>query len=410
MNHPASTRPALPSPSSAAPARRRFIELLGGGVVMSALPLAGGCVSSDMPRTTVEAWSPGAPADARQFMLAHALLAPNPHNRQPWFADLRREGEISLMLDKDRLLPETDPFGRQIIVGCGAFIELAVIAATERGLRVDVQAFPDGAPAADQLPGAVRVARLVLTPQSGLPRDPLFAQIFTRHTNKGAYDAKRQLEPAQWQQLTDTIQRAGLLGGAVTEPAAMNKVRALTRASYEIESTTPRTWLESARLLRIGPDEIAQHRDGISINAAMPRLLTALGMFDRMAVPVRGSSGYERVMARWLPFETASGYLWLASRGGAGEGVRGGARFSQLASGRAYVRTQLQARAQGVDMHPLSQALQEFPEVREQYLGMHKLLGLDPATSPLQMLVRVGYGVAPAGPSPRRPLAQMLRT
>jgi hypothetical protein len=398
----------MPSPAPATPARRRFIELLGGGAVMAAAPLSSGCISSGMPRTTVEAWAPSAPSadsDARRFMLAHALLAPNPHNRQPWLADLRRDGEISLVLDKDRLLPETDPFGRQIIVGCGAFIELAVIAAAERGLRVDVQAFPDGEPAIDQLPGAVRVARLVLTPQAGLPRDPLFAHVFSRHTNKGAYDSTRALAPAQWQQLTGIARSAGLVSGAVTDPSAMNSVRALTRASYEIESTTPRTWLESARLLRIGPDEIEQHRDGISINAAMPRLLTAVGLFDRMAVPVRGSSGYQRVMDRWQPFETASGYLWLASRGGPGN-----ARSSQLASGRAYVRTQLQAQALGVDMHPLSQALQEFPEVREQYVSMHKLLGLDPATSPLQMLVRVGYGVEPAGPSPRRPLAQMLRT
>ena len=273
-----------------------------------------------------------------------------------------------------------------------------------------MQAFPDGAPAIDQLPGAVRVAPLVLTPEAGLTRDPLFAQIFTRHTNKGAYDVKRPLETAQWQQLTDIVQGAGLLVGAVTEPAAMNKVRALTRASYGTESTTPRTWLESARLLRIGPREIDQHRDGISINAAMPRLLNALGLFDRVAVPVRGISDYERVMERWLPFETASGYLWLASRGGDRHGARDGARFSQLASGRAYVRTQLQARAQGVDMHLLSQASQEFAEVREQYLALHKLLGLDPVTSPLQMLARVRYGVGPAGLSPRRPLAQMLRT
>jgi nitroreductase len=29
-------------------------------------------------------------------MLAHGLLAPNPHNRQPWPADLRRERQMSL--------------------------------------------------------------------------------------------------------------------------------------------------------------------------------------------------------------------------------------------------------------------------------------------------------------------------
>ena len=37
--------------------------------------------------------------DARRFTLAHALLAPNPHNRQPWIADLREPGRLHLVCD-----------------------------------------------------------------------------------------------------------------------------------------------------------------------------------------------------------------------------------------------------------------------------------------------------------------------
>ena len=87
------------------------------------VPLAG--CGDGMPDVAVRPWTePGDPADLRRWMLAHALLAPNPHNRQPWLADLRRDGEITLVCDGERLLPETDPFGRQIVIGCGAFIEL----------------------------------------------------------------------------------------------------------------------------------------------------------------------------------------------------------------------------------------------------------------------------------------------
>jgi hypothetical protein len=60
-------------------------------------------------------------------------------------------------------------------------------------------------------------------------------------------------------------------------------------------------------------------------------------------------------------------------------------------------------------MHPLSQALQEFPEVRASYEGLHRALGVDPASGPVQMLARAGYALSPAGPSPRRDLASMLR-
>ena len=134
--------PTLP----AQPARRRFIQLIGGGAVLaSTVPLAG--CGDGMPDVAVRPWfERGDPTDLRRWMLAHALLAPNPHNRQPWLADLRRDGEITLVCDGDRLLPETDPFGRQIVIGCGAFIELAVLAAAERGVAVQVHAFPDGEP------------------------------------------------------------------------------------------------------------------------------------------------------------------------------------------------------------------------------------------------------------------------
>jgi hypothetical protein len=383
----------------AQPQRRRFVQLVGGGAVLATL---GGC-GTGMPDAAVQPWTePADPADLRRWMLAHALLAPNPHNRQPWLADLRRDGEIALVCDAERLLPETDPFGRQIVIGCGAFIELAVLAAAARGVAVQVQAFPEGEPAADRLPGGHAVARLVLGPAGSATPDPLFAQIRRRHTHKGVYDSTRAVPKALSASWLSTAQAAGLSAGLVDDTQRLQALRTITRAAYEIECTTPHTWLESAHLMRIGPAAIAQHRDGIAIASAMPRLMHAVGLFDPLQVPVRGSSLHGQVMDRFDAFQTGSGYLWLAS---AGNGRR-----AQLTSGRAYLRAHLMASAAGVDMHPLSQALQEFAEVREQRLTVHRLLGLDPAQHTLQMLARVGYGVTPAGPSPRRALQGLVRT
>jgi hypothetical protein len=107
-------------------------------------------------------------------------------------------------------------------------------------------------------------------------------------------------------------------------------------------------------------------------------------------------------MDHWKPYETGSGLLWLVSAGNS--------RPQQLESGRAYVRQHLQATAAGVDMHPVSQALQEFEAMRGPYAAVHRALGVDPAQGTVQMLARVGYASAPAGPSPRRDLVTMLRT
>ncbi len=392
------TTPTLP----ASPARRRFVSLIGGGAVLASSATLAGC-GNGMPEAALQPWLERAdPSDLRRYMLAHALLAPNPHNRQPWLADLRRDGEITLVCDAQRLLPETDPFGRQIVIGCGAFIELAVSAAAERGVAVQVQSFPDGAPTADRLPGGHAIARLVLAqPGSALP-DPLFAQIRRRHTHMGAYDNARPVPAALAASWSSTAQAAGLRAGVVDEGARLQALRALTRRAYEIECTTARTWLESAHLMRIGPDAIARHRDGISIAAALPRLMHAIGLFDPLQVPVPGSTGHGAVMDRFDAFLTGSGYLWLATPGNG--------RGAQLATGRAYVRAHLMATAAGVDMHPLSQALQEFDEMRESRLEAHRLLGLEPSQHTLQMLARVGYGVKPTGPSPRRELNTLLRT
>jgi hypothetical protein len=388
------------TPLNASSSRRRFITLAGGGVVMAALPLAG--CGTTYPAAAVVAWNPSEDTtDIRRWMLAHGLLAPNPHNRQPWIADLKREGEITLICDGDRLLPETDPYGRQILIGCGAFIELAVMAAAERGHRVAVQSFPDGEPGALELPAGRVVARLKIERDAAVAKDPLFAQIRRRHTHKGAYDNARAVPADAWKALQTAAIERGLQAGVINDPTAMAQVRRITRESYETEIVTPRTYLESARLMRIGPDEIAKNRDGISMMSGMVRAMSAVGMFNRFEVPVRGSGNYQKTMDRWSAFETASGFYWITSSTNT--------RSTQVDSGRAYVRAHLRATALGIDMHPLSQAVQEFAEVKPQYDALKSLLGIAGTSTTVQMLVRVGYGAAGTGPSPRRELATLIR-
>jgi hypothetical protein len=385
--------------------RRQFISLVGGGVVLAACSTTNAGI---YPEKSVEAWRPIAPdIEIRQWILAHALLAPNPHNRQPWIADLRRENEITLTCDGDRLLPETDPFGRQILIGCGAFLELAFIAAAERGYVLQIQLFPNGEPPLTELPKAAVVARLTLSKNSSIKRDPLFQNIRSRHTNKGAYDETKVISADDAKTLQHIAKSEGTksahLSGLLTDAASMKTMRAITKEAYEIELTIPRTYLESANLFRVGPSEIERFRDGIPITGMMPRLLNTIGMFNRLEVPQKGSTIYNQVMSRWTPFETGSGYLWMATVGNS--------RVQQIDCGRAYVRTHLQATALKIDMHPLSQAVQEFAEVKAQNLAMYSLLGLDPKSVMLQMVVRIGFGTTLAEGTPRRALdSAMVRS
>jgi hypothetical protein len=69
--------------------RRKMLALVGGGTVLAA---GGAGAAFALTRTPTRALAPwdmaGAYPDPRLRALSHALLAPNPHNRQPWMAEL----------------------------------------------------------------------------------------------------------------------------------------------------------------------------------------------------------------------------------------------------------------------------------------------------------------------------------
>ena len=395
--------------------RRKFVRLLGGGVVAAAgaSAFALGSMSTDFPADAVEIWrGPGGEADVRRRAIAYAVTAPNPHNRQPWLLDLSERDTITLYCDRERLLPGTDPFGRQILIGHGAFIELLAIALAQQGFRPEVALWPEG-----ELPRALRdwgdrgdrnrrpVARISL--RSGGEPDPLFAHVLLRRSPKARFDTERQVSADAMNALLGVVPPVSPVKAAGTLDAArVQSLRILTLAASRVEMLTPATAMESLRLMRVGPDEILQHRDGISINGRLPRLFAAMGQFDRGAAPSADSAAFSQALKTFEDqSNTAMGFIWLATSRNH--------RVDQIAAGRLFVRQQLQATALGLGLglHPMSQALQEFPEMASHRDQVHRMLLATPAPGDaeaptLQMLCRVGYPAAPVPAAPRRPLVQ----
>jgi hypothetical protein len=91
------------------------------------------------------------------------------------------------------------------------------------------------------------------------------------------------------------------------------------------------------------------------------------------------------------PLETAMGYVFIKTQANT--------RKDQIEAGRGYVRMNLKATAPGIAMHPLSQALQEYEEVKPQFEAIKQKLDVKPQET-LQMFARIGYGEKP-NPSPR---------
>ena len=375
--------------------RRNFIRIVGGGAVLAAG--LSGC-SSRMPAAAIEAWQGPAPqADARRWILSYAILAPHSHNLQSWLVDLGTPDEILLRCDPARLLPETDPYSRQIMMSHGTFIELLDIAARERGLRAAIELFPEGAFAPEKIDRRP-VARIRLSRDASIGKDPLFAQILRRHTNRSLYDLQRPVPAQAWKAMADAVKSPALRFGFVGagDPARLQQHRTIAAQAWRIELTTPRTILESLKVLRVGAGEVVQHRDGLVVMDLPVVLLDKVGLFDRSRAPAPDSYATTSQIRDFVrKLESTPGFLWMVTEGND--------RAAQVEAGRAYARVQLAATAHEVAMQPLQQALQEYPEQAQPHADIRRLLEAPAPAETIQMWARVGYA-PPIEPAPRRPL------
>lgn len=377
--------------------RRGFIRVIGGGVVGAAL-VGGGLQRCDrMPESAVAPWrGPGGETDPRRRALAWALLAPNPHNMQPWLVDLRRESEILLHVDRARLLPETDPFARQIVIGHGTFIELLVLAAGAEGYRCAIDYFPQGQPAEGEVDDRP-LARIRLQ-RDNAANDPLFVQIPHRRSTKEPY-RERLLEAGHAQALQGAHRSATAQLTLATDAALAAGLRSITERAMLIELQTPRTLKESIDRLRVGADAIATQPDGIELHGPFFWWLSKLGLMTPEKAMTPGTMAYQGGIdyaLGWARATPAFGWLTTAAND----------RVSQIEAGRAYVRLNLKATELGVAMHPVSQVLQEYPEMtalQREFLGA---IGAASGQT-VQMLFRLGYS-EPVPPSPRRSLDALL--
>jgi nitroreductase len=379
--------------------RRGFLKGAGASIVV--LGTGGiGWVLTRSPEAALQPWEEagGVPGDVRLQALSHAILAPNPHNRQPWLARLVGDDSVDIYCQLDRRLPQTDPFDRQITIGLGCFIELYAMAAARLGYAAQVEAFPDGEPQPRLDERAI--ARVTLRKAKPVA-DPLWDQVRRRRSNKEVFDTSRPVSNARVAKMVDVarISSSPVQVGFTTEQVHVEGLRELTFSAFEREWQTPRTLQESVDLMRIGKAEINANPDGIDIGGALPDTLNALGLLTRETLVDPKSQAFAQTtsMFRETLF-SGMGYVWLATPVNS--------RRDQLQAGAAWLRLNLAATQAGLGFHPTSQSLQEFPEMETFFRKVHREIGVE-APSRLQMLTRLGYGPQIA-PSPRWALETRL--
>ena len=356
--------------------RRDVLRLVGGGSVVAA---TSGCAVLSGPSEAARApWRRACGySEFRRRALSYAILAPNPHNRQPWLVRLDGSDAMALHVDLDRRLPATDPFDRQVTIGCGAFLEVLSLAAARDGYRVEIREFPEGE---DPLTLDRRPVAHVRFTDGGAAVDPLFGHVLARRTNKEVFEP-RDVAEGDLARLAAAGQVHGVSAAAIGNTDLAGKLRDLTWRAHVREATTPRALQESIDLMRIGSAEVEANPDGIRLEGAMIEFGRIFGLISRAALADPDSSAFRQGMDKYRGMAmSARAFGWLANAGRT--------RKDQLDAGRAYVRLNLEATRLGLAIHPWSQALQEYPEMEDIAREAQELVG---APGRLQMLFRIGH-------------------
>jgi hypothetical protein len=368
--------------------------------VLAAAPALTACGGETLPDPAAAWRNPGAgERDPRRFALAHAVLAPNPHNTQPWLVTLDGEDSMTLYCDLNRRLPFTDPLDRQITIGCGAFIELYRLAARHLGFAPVVTPFPDGEPAPRL--DAKPLAHVNLGARTDVPADPLFAHITARRTNRNPYDLTRIPNLADLQKLADAAYERGAEVEWTTEPARVARLRDIIWRAFDREMHTAGALAETFGWLRFGRDEVARRRDGLAIEGPLIGPAKLFGMFSRANMINPNSEANKQALQQWRQkIDTAPAFAWLSMQ------ENDDTPTGRLTAGMAYARMNLAAASAGLAIHPWSQGLQEYREMADIRGALR--IALQNGENFPHMIVRLGYA-GPVEPAARRGVDAIMR-
>jgi hypothetical protein len=379
--------------------RRRLLQetVAGAGLLF----LTDGCTR---PSIALRPWDGPSPDERDPLMvaLAYALLAPSPHNAQSWRVDLRLPGQVHLYVDRERLLLASDPLARQVHLGQGTFLELLDLAAREQGFDPRIEYFPSGEYAGDVVEDRP-VAAVRLVPDVAIAKDPLFGSIRQRCTNKLPYDG-RPLAAGVAERLVAAGTGDGLRLRVIDAPDQKARLAALARDAMAVEVAGRDRDEELAQWFRFSDREVEQKRDGFGLGhsgrVGIAKWFAETFIISRGdAKKPKGNFSQQSVALLSDQARSASAFGLLVS----GRNTR----RDQVLAGRRYARVQLTATSIGLRIHPLSQILQEYPDMTTLQKEFKKATAVaDSETA--QMFFRIGHAPATLH-TPRRDLRDLFR-
>jgi hypothetical protein len=290
-----------------------------------------------------------------------------------------------------------------MMVTQGTFLDYVAVAGQKIGYPVQISLFPKGDYDEQHLAESMSdkpVAKIVLK-RANPQHSPLFNALYLPDTNRANYksDALTEQQIHSLESLNEDEQ--------ITTKIYPDKTNVQNLGNFAIqgaiiEAGVPRVTKEASDIFRPNEYQKNKYRYGFSFEG-------------------QGTSGFSLYFLQGLvtlfPFlnsEKAASNLMIQSTktsikhtpAYAMISSRDNSRASQVKSGMLYSRLTLTAHSLGLVVQPVSQALEEYPEMSKLYHGIHDAYA--PEGQTIQMLVRIGKPTEKVPQSMRRDVTDLI--
>jgi nitroreductase len=328
-------------------------------------------------------------------LVAAGLLAASPHNSQPWRFAVSRIG-VDIFEVPTRNLGALDPFGRERLAGLGAAIHNMALASTRLGRLATVRLLPDPE-------SPIHVARLELdTAAAGSPPPhPLLAAIGRRHTHRGlwtgaalsAEDTAALLNFPRPPEIAVHLFSAASPDGQRLAALTSDATQAITEDAALMDAS--HRWFRHSRA------EQDRLKDGLTLatSGVSPLIAAAGAMLPPMSAKTEGQYWLDATREVHLPSASLFGVISARDPWD---------RRQALLVGMAWQRLHLIATSLGLVAQPLNQ----LPEMIDRQRALGQPASFLNSASRLPgvptFAFRIGHAEAPAKPSLRRPVSQVI--
>lgn len=361
-----------------------------------------------MKQTYLEPWNKNYSlqySDPRISLASVGLLAANNHNMQPWKIKLDNENPMIFYLYADitRVTEEVDPLYRQMMISQGTFLEYIKVAAEEKGWDAEISLFPEGdydesdiLHSMDTMP----VAKITLSKTEQID-NLLYNEIFMADTNREAYKIE-QLTESQILSLESISSNDNVTIKLFSEKSDLYKIGKYAIQSAEIEAGVERVMSESNAIFRANERQKNEYRYGYSVEGQgstgfmkniLQGLLTIISSLNTGESASQNFINYTKASV-----ENTPAYAMIITAGNS--------RSEQVESGMLYSRLVLTGHSLGLVMQPLSQVLEEYPEMESPYKEFKQEYAAENET--VQMLFRIGTPTKDAPLTMRRDIKSLI--